>query len=180
MPRYRWKHCWQRYLPPPIPPSAACRCLWPMCAVLLFALCVGGKEIILKPWLASCKPTTFCPVWCFGIHERDGAKFMLILPTLRHHPLCSLCHSVKKMNWFPCEGNGNVIAWPRVGEETGKKVVNKIGPPVSPWSTLFIFFALGIVLIILLTQKYCRETHLLDPLSTCKIDPVRSVSTLPD
>jgi hypothetical protein len=35
---------WQQYLPPPIPPSAVCHCLWPVCTVLLFALCVGGKE----------------------------------------------------------------------------------------------------------------------------------------
>jgi len=57
-----------------IPSSAIRRCLWPMCTVSLFALCVGGKETIVKPWLALCKPTTFWSVRCFGIHERDGGK----------------------------------------------------------------------------------------------------------
>ena len=37
--------------------------------------------------------------------DATGATFMLLLPTLRHHPLCVSCRTVNKINRFPCEGN---------------------------------------------------------------------------
>ena len=47
------------------------------------------------------------------------------------------------------------------GGGRGKKVVKKIGPPVSLWSACFCFcfFALRIFLIFSLTQKYWRENQ---------------------
>ena len=44
-----------------------------------------------------------CEVLAFK--DGTGAKFMLILPTLRHHPLRALCRSVENIYRFPCEGN---------------------------------------------------------------------------
>ena len=48
------------------------------------------------------------------------------------------------------------------GGEEVEDDVDKIGPPVGPWSTSFFsFLHKGFFLIFLLTQNYWQETHLL-------------------
>ena len=132
-----------------------------VCSFVVCFVCRGEGNIV-KPWFSLCTPITFWSVWYLAFMNATGAKFTMILPMLRHHPLRALCRRAKEIYQFPCEGN--VIAWPRGGKERGKKVVNKIGPPVSPWSAfLFVCFARGIVLIFLLTQNNWRETHLWTP-----------------
>jgi hypothetical protein len=83
-----------------------------MCTVSLFTLCVGGKETTIKQWLHRVSQQNSGPCDVLAFMKATWAKFMLILPTLQHHPLHALCRSIKKTYPFPCEGN--VLSFNRV------------------------------------------------------------------
>jgi hypothetical protein len=58
---------------------------------------IHGWHDVSQPHSGPCKVLAFT--------DAMGAKFMLILPMLRHHPLRALCCSVENICRFPCEGN---------------------------------------------------------------------------
>ena len=61
---------------------------------------------------------------------------MLILPTLRHHPLRALCRSIKKNTDSLVKGM--ILFDQGGGERRGKRSSPKALPPISPWSVCFL------------------------------------------
>jgi hypothetical protein len=68
-----------------------------------------------------------------------GAKFLQILPTLRHHTLRALCRSAKKNAYSLVNG---MISFDQggVGQGSGRRLLRKMVLPVSPWSACFLMW----------------------------------------
>ena len=82
------------------------------------------------------------------------------MPALLHRPRCALCGSIKKYIHISLYRECNCFT--RGG---GRRLLtNLVLQSVCGPFAFFGFLIVGCFLVFLLTQKYWRETHLLDPL----------------
>ena len=98
-----------------------------------------------------------------------GENITPILPTLRHQQGRVLCRSVKKNTDSLVKGM-ILFAQGEGGGDGGERSCSKALPPVTPWSACFLLLlAQRIFSYFSRSQKYWRETHLLDPLTLDKV-----------